>query len=163
MIAVEFVTQRINLTLKWNFYMQRIAYSLLVILMIVLIAGCGPRKLNPGTENIYLYPQAPKSCKFIGYVTDSNVHGNMDLQSSAQDLKKDDINFLKNESARLGANVVVLGEHNTNVVQRSRGGKNAKYYPYYKHNINANAYLCPPEIIQKSKQDNLKIIEIPLT
>lgn len=132
--------------------MRRIYCLLFFILMIELITSCASRELTLGAEKVYLYSQPPKSCKFLGYITNPNVHGNSALGASNQDLKKDDINFLKNEGSKLGANVVVLNTHTRNEIKRRAGGKTPIYTTSIEHNVSASAYLCPPSMLHKAKQ-----------
>lgn len=140
---------------------------LLIITCIALcVVGCGPRQLTRGAENVNLSGTAPKSCQFLGSISDSNVHGDMDIRSSVQDLKRDDIVFLKNEGAKLGANVVVLMMHKSVELPPRYIKGSSKMVTIYEHAIEANAYWCPPKILRKLKQGgltNLKIEESPLT
>jgi len=131
--------------------MQKFPYSLMVIIIACMVVGCAPRRLNSGGENVYLYSQAPNSCKYLGYITNPSVHKNLDLRSSFKDIQNDDINFLKNEGAGLGANVVVLVSEKRTEAKRYYV-RSPKYFIIYEHFVSANAYFCPSGVIQRSRQ-----------
>ena len=144
--------------------MRKIFLSLFIFLVIGLTLGCGPRRLAMGSERVYLsHEPAPQTCKFLGPITNANVHGDMLLQSSLEDLEKDDINFLKNEGAKLNANTVVLNSHEV-IATQYRRPKHQLYYTINSHSINANAYLCQPEVLDQLNSDfiNFKINQTPL-
>ncbi|HAU1314189.1 TPA: DUF4156 domain-containing protein, partial [Legionella pneumophila] len=86
----------------------------------------------------------------------------MDIRSSLKDLEKDDNNFLKNEGAKLGANVIVLVTHTPREFHKRyvRGSKNLTTINI--HSVIANAYYCPYVKIDQLQQRNLEIKQTPL-
>lgn len=122
--------------------------SLSLILSISLfIYGCGPRSLRSGAENVQIYSyHAHKSCRFLGDIINPSVHKNLNLSSSIEDIQKDDMNFLKNEGARLGANVVIISNHHTYQTKIKRYGRQIILkgdLTINEHYIEAKAYICP--------------------
>lgn len=116
---------------------------LYVFLISGLLVGCAPRSLNTDAENIHIYnSRAPKSCKFLGNIMNSSVHSDLNFSSSTADLQKDDINYLKNEGAKLGANVVVLVSHTSYETTRKGFGKRPTTITFNEHSIVGRAYRC---------------------
>jgi hypothetical protein len=113
------------------------------------MVGCaGPRVLEPGAENVKIIKVTtilPKSCKFLGEISNDNVHGNMDILAPQKALKSDDIIFLKNEGNKLGANLVVFKQHRTTYVPEYRRGMGPEPINVSIDNIIGSAYLCPFE------------------
>lgn len=80
-----------------------------------------------------------------------DVHGEL-LQFSLgleQNLKKDDIRFLKNEGVKLGANVVLFEKHQTLIERRHNLGRHTDISM---HVIYAKAYQCPSHLINNMRQ-----------
>lgn len=124
---------------------EYILYLIWTFLTISLLVGCGPRMLETGAENISIQTKAAslsKECKFIGIISGTDVHENMDLRSSPQELKLDDVNFLKNEGKKLGANVIVLKQHQISTKEIKGPGKGRSYITVTPHNIEGDAYFC---------------------
>lgn len=115
---------------------------------LVFLTACGPRSLSAGGNQVRVYNSVPtSSCKFVGNISNPGVHDNLNLTASEDEMKKDDINYLKNEGARLGANVVVLVTHTSYQTQIKRYGKLAAHSksPYMtvtSHKVTAKAYKC---------------------
>lgn len=131
--------------------------ALLAFFIILLISGCGTlRQLNPEGERVRLYTSYPtQSCKFLGTITNSNVH---EAFGNQQELNMDTNNYLRNEGAKLGANVVVLVSHQSREFRRVYS---KALYPratiINAHAVNAKAYRCPLGKMGSLKKDNLKI------
>lgn len=147
--------------------MQRSFCLLFFFCIAFSTSGCAQRQLNYGAANVVLYANKniPKSCSFLGNISNSNVHADVDLRSSLQYTENDDIIFLKNEGAKLGANVVVLVEHKSveDYPRYMRGFSNI--ITPYGHAIKAKAYMCPSRIqnLNQKPISNLEIIqETPL-
>ncbi|HAT1993803.1 DUF4156 domain-containing protein [Fluoribacter dumoffii] len=128
-----------------------------ILLALQFIVGCVPRSLEPNAKKVVIiYNQSTmaKSCEFLGKIFNSDVHGKklhftLGLEKN---LKTDDLNFLKNEGAKLGANLVVFEEHHTSI---------ERYHPQPGHitdisihAIYAKAYRCPPNLIKSMEQLN---------
>lgn len=120
---------------------------LLIIFSSVMIISCAPRQLNPEARNVKITASSStvsNNCKFLGNITLESIHGDMSLTASQSDRKLDDINFLKNEGKKLGANVVTVLQHNSRLVERERIGA---LKPFIRvsttYDIEAKAYACP--------------------
>ena len=134
--------------------MKKILLPLTLLLITGLTTGCGPRNLEPGAESVSIKPNfayISKTCKFLGEISGNDVHGNMSLTSSSEDLRLDDINFLKNKGKTLGANVVVFKQHQLVNEQRSTGGKNHHTITVTEHNVIGDAYRCPTDSMSTLK------------
>ncbi len=146
--------------------MKNIFFSLSALLISGFIVGCAPRSLNAGAENVHLSDyMVPKSCKFMGDIMNSNVHGDLYLESSIADLQKDDINFLKNEGAKLGANIVILTSHVSHETKIKAYGKTPRSITVNEHSVIAKAYRCSSALMPasgKSLNTHVKISETPL-
>jgi hypothetical protein len=138
------------------------AYSTLLLASIAISIGCTPRALEPGAQNLNVAAdhnlQVPKNCKFLGQISDANVHGGNVYFASEKAMELDDINFLKNEGARLGANVVVFTQHQIMTsTGKFYGPKNQiRTYKVVKHNVQGNAYLCPQNAMPSLNQMKTK-------
>ncbi|HHF7368331.1 TPA: DUF4156 domain-containing protein [Legionella bozemanae] len=129
-----------------------------IILTLQLIVGCVPRSLEPNAKKVMIiYNRSTKmanSCEFLGKISNSDVHGKK-LQFTLgleKNLKTDDLNFLKNEGAKLGANLVVFEEHHTSIERyRSQPGHITDISI---HAIYAKAYRCPPNLLKNMEQLN---------
>lgn len=121
------------------------------------MVGCVPRHLKPGAKNItVLYDQNTqnlKSCKFLGKISGKDVHG-MKLQFTwglEKNLKKDDINFLKNEGKKLNANVIVFEKHQ-NLIERYQTFSPSRHTDIEIHSIEGSAYHCPSQMMSSIKR-----------
>ena len=135
--------------------MKKILLSLTLVSIIGLISACGPRSLETGAENVHIKPSTayiPKTCKFLGEISGVDVHGDMSLASSSQEMTLDDMNFLKNGGEKIGANVVVFKQHQLVDIQRSSGGKQPHVLTFTTHNIIGSAYQCPSDAMTTLKQ-----------
>ncbi|MHB1948630.1 MAG: DUF4156 domain-containing protein [Gammaproteobacteria bacterium] len=121
------------------------------------IAGCASRSLEPGAENIGVIPdhhaQIPSGCKFLGKISGNNIHSE-NVFISQKALEQDDINFLKNESNKLGANVVTFNQHQVIVTEHQsyQPKHQLRKYNVTTHNVEGNAYLCPRDVMSTFKQ-----------
>lgn len=137
--------------------MRFIVSILAIIAAALVIIGCAPRTLVPGSEAVKLSYNASiaRSCRFMGDVTSENIHGDMSLTASQQERELDDINFLKNEGKKLGANLVVLTKHEqivtekTNLTSKIRFPRRSITY-----DIQGKAYSCPTGITQSQQSLN---------
>lgn len=133
--------------------MRFIASTPVIILVAVYISGCAPRTLNPGSEKVtirFYSPAVVKNCKFMGEIFSESIHRDLSLTSSQQEMELDDINFLKNEGKKLGANTVTVLRHDQVISERKRYGKHKfmgnKLSVTYE--IQGRAYSCPSTVIQ---------------
>ncbi len=131
---------------------------MILFLTLQVIVGCVPRSLEPDAGKVVIIydkrAKALKSCQFISNVSNSDVHGKK-LQFTLgleKNLKIDDLNFLKNEGAKLGANVVVFEEHQT-LIKRYHTLP-SRTTDISMHIIYAKAYQCPRYLIKNIQQLN---------
>jgi hypothetical protein len=125
--------------------MKNLFVLITLFITIGLMVGCGPRNLEAGAENVSIIPNKayiPNNCKFLGEISGTNVHGDMDLTSSQQDLALDHTNFLKNEAKRLGANVVIFDQPKSIDKQIFTPGKHPHRTMVTTHDIVGSAYVC---------------------
>lgn len=101
--------------------------------------GCSVRQLTAGGKNVALYEHAPKSCKLLGTISNPNVHEYLDLRENEE---KDHINYIKNESAKLGGNAVIITALIKTKVKRYYV-RSSGFFMIENHAITAQAYLCP--------------------
>lgn len=132
------------------------------MLTALALASCAPRTLEPGSETVKVSYNASiaRNCKFKGDVTLENIHGDMLITASQQERELDDINFLKNEGKRLGANLVVLAKHDQIVTEQ----KNLSSKPHLSrrsvtYDIQGKAYLCPTNIAQSQQSLNATYLQ----
>lgn len=123
------------------------------------IMGCVPRHVEPGAKNItILYEkntQPLNDCKFLGKISGKDVHG-MKLQFTwglEKNLKKDDINFLKNEGEKFNADTVVFEKHQT-LVKRYYTLSPNRHTDIEIHSIEGSAYRCSSQIMPTIKRLN---------
>ncbi|HBC0494945.1 TPA: DUF4156 domain-containing protein [Legionella pneumophila] len=143
---------------------MKIVYLIISFMILLLNSGCGGlRQVNADAKNVNLYFSYPTgNCRFLGIIKNPNVHEVMDIRSSLKDLEKDDNIFLKNEGAKLGANVIVLVTHTPREAHKRyvRGSKNLTTINI--HSVIANAYYCPHVKVDQLQQRNLEIKQTPL-
>jgi hypothetical protein len=145
---------------KGYYEMNKMLFPTVTLLIIGLITGCGPRAIAPGAEQINVKAdhntQVSRNCKFLGQISGADIHEQMDLRSTQQDLALDDVNFLKNEGARLGANVIVFKQHQLVDKRIPLPAKHIFYGTITTHNIEGDAYLCPHDTMATFKQMKIK-------
>lgn len=147
--------------------MNKVIFSVIIFLIASMMIGCVPRSLEPGAQNVAIFyaksNQIPRNCKFLGKISNKDVHGEK-LQFTwglEKNLEADDINFLKNEGLKLGANVVVFEKHQTLIERHQHGPRHSDISA---HVIEGSAYLCPWRMISSIKQLNAtkqKVYENP--
>lgn len=139
--------------------MNKAMFSMIVFMITGILVGCVPRHLEPGAQNITLLydtnTQNLTACKFLGKISGKDVHG-MKLQFTwglEKNLKKDDLNFLKNEGRKLNANVVVFEQHQ-NMIKRYYTLSPNRHTDIEIHSIEGSAYRCPSQIMPTIKRWN---------
>lgn len=129
--------------------MNKLFFSSIALLAVFFMSGCIPRSLEPCAKEIIVMPEHPeilKTCRFLKEIQGNNIHGESTPFFSDEKLELDDINFLKNETAKLGGNVVVFKEHQIITTPHRSNKPKRRYYSESKHNILGKAYLCPQEV-----------------
>lgn len=86
-----------------------------ILLMVsALLVGCSYNaKLTPEGEKVTLLQSGKpsKSCVFLGEVRASDRNGMSQSYQSHEHLIQDELNILRNEAALLGANTVLVTQH----------------------------------------------------
>lgn len=142
---------------------KRFAYTVSVLAAVsIATVGCAPRMLDPGAQNTRIETdqnhQLTKNCKYLGQISDANSHGGINFLSEKA-MELDDINFLKNEGTKLGANTVVFSQHQVvvsnekSIVSKGRSGT----YRVVKHNVEGKAYFCPTNTMASLKQMRTRV------
>lgn len=120
----------------------------------LLFAGCMPRSFAPGSEHVRLTGNSKyiaNKCKFLDSISVKNIHGDLSLTATERYWVQDDVNYLKNAAKNVGANVVVLGQHERVASQEQQRPPVAHMVKHmHKHmvtrvryNIDAKMYYCP--------------------
>ncbi len=125
-------------------------YTLILIGTLAgLATGCASttKPLQSGAENVVITNvPAPKSCEYVGHVSATDTNGSTQSYTSHRHLQVDQLNTLRNQALSLGANVVVLSQHETTYAQvnaaREKYQGAAKVTVVDKHIMSGNAYLC---------------------
>lgn len=104
--------------------------------------------LQPGAEKIKVTTSpAPKSCKLLGQVERNDKNGQSQSYASHEHLQQDALNTLRNQGLKLGANVIVLTQHDVVYAKHSLGKEAvAKVTVLDNHTLAGNAYGCPANV-----------------
>lgn len=89
-------------------------YGFLMLGVVIALVGCTTmnKKVLPGSERVAIVDQIPsKGCYRINKVNASDNNGFTQSYTSHEHLQTDQIISLKNQAAELGANVILLTEH----------------------------------------------------
>lgn len=115
------------------------------------MAGCtSAGSLQPGADKIVMATQSvPKSCRYLRQVSSSDINGSTQMYTSHKHLQADEINAMRNQALKLGANVVVVTDHRTTYVKR-RSGTLVDV-----HEMSGNAYACPANALNYIAESNL--------
>lgn len=126
--------------------------AILVSLM-VLLAGCTSTRLDADAKKVYVVPnnqgkflsEVLNCCRRIGDISCQNIHGSVTPFASDEQLKANDIAFLKANASKVGANVVSFNKHVIIDVPTALQRHGRKYYVKSIHNIYGTAYFCSPK------------------
>jgi len=125
--------------------MNKSFFSITVFLIILILTGCVPRMLIPQAEKVIVIPggydEMLKNCQFLGQIIGRNIHGEGTHFASEDRLEADDINYLKNKAAKIGANVITFTQHQIISTPQRLPSKRA-YYTETLHAIQGSAYVC---------------------
>lgn len=137
-------------------------YTLATISLSGLLVACASNPLMPGAENVKLttHPVA-KSCQMRGAVRSQDISGVSIAHTSHENLQIMQLNALRNDALKLGANVVMLTGHAT--------GSGPEYYSVgqnkfttnpseMSHGMQGNAYLCSSDTYEKINNTNFSAI-----
>lgn len=87
-------------------------------------------------------------CKKVGHVAAVDINGVSVAYTSHADLQKSQMNILKNKTAQLGGNVLVITEHDTTYVNADQNA------PVDVHAMEGDAYSCLSKPLEHSVTPN---------
>ncbi len=124
------------------------ALSLFLLFSIcLLLASCTSVPLEPRAKNIKVISQIPSSrCRSLGHVTATDTSGITIEYASHEEIQKMQINSLKNQAAKLGANVVVITLHtytHGSPIYLVSTGEFVNDPNEFSHQMSGVAYWCP--------------------
>lgn len=107
-----------------------------------LLTGCFPvTPLKPGAATIKVTPApVPASCRYVNPVIANDINGKTQMYSSLHRLQRNEVNILKNQALKLGANVVQITSHQTTYVTNNNGSR------VDTHRLVGKAYICSPQV-----------------
>ncbi len=112
------------------------------LVSLVIVSGCAATQLRAGAANVIATRQpAPKECRYLGTVIGQQGGSFGGGYTSNANLMQGSINDLKNKTAELGGNYVVMEMSQAgNTLSNGSGGQTDVT------NL-GNAYNCPPEAL----------------
>jgi hypothetical protein len=139
--------------MKKNFF-----YTLIAISISGILASCASIALIPGAENVKLVTKAPKGCQMRGSVRSQDISGVSTSYTSHENLQTMELNSLRNDALKLGANVVVITQHKT--------ASGPEYYSVGQGKVTTNpleinhtmqgvAYQCTSDILERLNAENV--------
>lgn len=127
--------------------MKKSVNLLVIINCAIVISGC-TSALAPGAEKVLLTTQPVlDNCHYVGQVSARDINGATQMYTSHQHLQMDQMNHLKNQALTLGANLVVVTDHQTTYVKARHIEKRVDT-----HAMTGNAYICPANTLNKIAQ-----------
>lgn len=129
--------------------------TLPIILLTGLITGCASTlQLEPQAQNVKVMKGAvPKGCQFRGNVgiSEKDIYG-----PSHKDKQDEQINILRSQAVRLGANVVSITNHQTKYFPRPEYivGEDKMHWELDAHAMSGKAYRCGLNTVNQSDQMN---------
>lgn len=112
----------------------------LILFAVLTASGCSNMKLSADGENVRVLQSSkklPAHCKLVDKVSAFDTNGSTQSYQSHQHLVTDELNILRNKSAELGANTLVVTTH-----QQTYQG-NPKNDFVDQHWMAGHAYKCP--------------------
>jgi hypothetical protein len=146
---------------------KTIFYSALLAVTIAgTVTGCASIPLDPGAESVKVISgSVPKSCKVLGAVNSQDTNGATVSVTSHENLMQMQLNSIRNQANKLGANLVLLTKHQT-----TYGYNSVDYGPTNNehtsnnvntHEMNGQAYRCNSKSMNKLPiQTNSPVSEI---
>lgn len=123
----------------------------IILALTGFLAGCSTVTLKSGAENIKVIKSpAPKSCQFLGQIANSDVNGATQSYTSHEHLQIDELTNLKNQALALGANTIVIAEHQTTYITRHDNSKRVDT-----HGLIGEAYRCKAETLNRLKAQTI--------
>lgn len=136
--------------------MNKVLSLIATVVAVSAIAGCASQiqPLQPGAEKVQLTKQTlPTTCQDLGQVMASTPQA----YETHEHLEKDQINDLKNQAAKLGANVVAIKGHLTTHMQKHQA-------LIAEHIMEGEAYSCPTSVLNKLlPQDAASLSDVTLS
>jgi hypothetical protein len=128
--------------------LKTIFYSALLAVTIAgTVTGCASVPLDPGAENVKVVNgSVPKSCKVLGAVNSQDINGATVSVTSHENLMQMQLNSIRNQANKLGANLVLLTKHQTtygyNSVDYGPTNNEHNSNNVNTHEMNGQAYQC---------------------
>lgn len=122
--------------------------SLGLVALAGLLASCASLDpLQPGAEKVIVTTKsAVKSCRYVGDVFSQDKNGFDNAYTSHENLQNMELNRIRNKAVTLGANYVVLPEHQTTYKRLGRGSVSLINI----HRLAGKAYVCPSSVLSQS-------------
>lgn len=120
-------------------------FTIIILLTLEFLTSCTPRTLMPDAIKVHItnnIGNISKKCTFMGQIEGKNIHSNRTPFLSSRFFQEDDINYIKNEAAKLGANVAVLTGHQKVKTRRTSSVSSKQTDIITTHNIYGVAYRC---------------------
>jgi Domain of unknown function (DUF4156) len=106
-----------------------------IVFAAALITGCAAIGLTPGAEKVELVQETPKNCKRLGDVIGTQGSWFTGDYTSNRNLMAGARNDLRNQTHKMGGNVVVIENTNNATSTLNVGTNNTT--------VVGPAYLCP--------------------
>lgn len=110
-----------------------------------VLSGCSPvTPLTPEAENVMIADGSHlPQCRDLGHITTYDTNGSSVAYTSHELLQENQTNQLKNKTAHLGGNVLVITKHSTTYVSSKEGAL------VDTHSMEGDAYFCPNKKLEK--------------
>lgn len=118
------------------------------------LVGCSTVAPQPGADTIKVTQRAvPTGCQFMGNLSNEDTNGATHSYTSHAHLEVDQLNTLKNDALKRGANVLMLTQHQTTYVnqRQSDNGRMPAFTGVGTHAMAAKAYRCDAKALQQVK------------
>lgn len=110
----------------------------LFLLGLLSLSSCAVTSLKPGAEKVVLLNNSDLSqCKKISHIYTSDTNGSTITYTSHERLEKSQVNVLKNQTAKLGGNALIITKHEATYIS------NGKDTQVNTHRMEGDAYSCP--------------------
>ncbi|WP_419419438.1 DUF4156 domain-containing protein [Legionella sp. D16C41] len=118
--------------------MRRITYGAIPVVLLALVGCSNNAALLPEAHLVTVAQSrtAIKQCKNLGKIMASDVNGVSQAYQSHEHLYQDEVNILKNKTAQLGGNTVVI------ISDKATYNGNPKTHLVDTHTLEGIAYQC---------------------
>lgn len=132
---------------------QKLLMGLLGVTAVGL-AGCSTVALQPGADTIKVTQGAvPTGCQFMGNLSNEDTNGVTHSYTSHAHLEVDQLNTLKNDALKRGANVLLLTQHQTTYIKQRQSNnlRMPAFTGVNTHTMVAKAYRCNVKALSQIK------------